>query len=312
MRRQVAATEDKVRVYCSWLLAIAVVVGGCDAGPPGNRPAAKAPPPPTTFFAVLGFDRRIVEVDATTGDVIRTVVDVPDSGSTAGGEAIDSLTMDADRRTLWFGVGLTGPLYRIVVPDGSPERIGDGEGITVSPDGRRLAFARGQDLVVRRLPGGEEKVFAGFIGDLGGRPVSWAPDSRALAVEIDGADVSRVVLVDTVTGATTEPKPRSGDPLDYTPHHPWFRRPDGLLAVVCCTSGEIDPEKPSAPGELVLHDPVTGDERERMRLEPQAWGFDYDPSGAHQLLVSDDAVYRRSGGQVTRIPGIAGARLAVW
>ena len=47
-----------------------------------------------------------------------------------------------------------------------------------------------------------------------------------------------------------------------------------------------------------------GDERERIRLAPQAWGFDYDPSGTHQLLVSDDAAYRRSGGQVTRIPAV--------
>jgi hypothetical protein len=166
--------------------------------------------------------------------------------------------------------------------------------------------------VVRRLPGGEEKVFTGFIGDLGGRPVSWAADSRGLAVEIDGADVTRVVIIDTNTGATTAPQPRSGDPVDYTPHAPWFRHSDGLLAVVCCTSGEIDPQNPQPPAELVVHDRATGGERERTRLEPQAGGFDYDPSGTHQLLVSHDAVYRRSGGQVTRIPGITGARLAVW
>ena len=132
-----------------------------------------------------------------------------------------------------------------------------------------------------------------------------------MALEVDGFDVSRVVLVDADTGVVTELKPRSGGPLDYTPQAPWFRRPDGMV-VVGCTTGVVDPHNPSPPSELVMHDPVTGEERERTLLQPEPWGFDYDPSGTHQLLVADHAIYRRSGGRVTRIPRLARVRLAVW
>jgi hypothetical protein len=288
--------------------------GGEDTAPTSASTASSAstPSPPGTFFAVLGFDTKIVEVATATGKMTRTVVDLADSGKVpAPGASIDSLDVAPDRETLYFGVGLAGPLYRLELPDGSPERIGDGNGITVSPDGRRLVFARRRDLVVRHLPGGQEKVFEGLIGDLGGRPVSWAGDSQTLAVEIDGADVTHVILLDTDTGETTELKPRAGDPRDYTPEGPWFRS-DGLLAVVCCSSGEIDPNAPPATPEVVLHDPATGEERDRSPLQLRAWGYDYDPSGTDQLLTSDDAIYRQSHGEITRIPNIAGARLAVW
>lgn len=263
---------------------------------------------------MLGFDTRIVEVATATGELVRTVVDLGDSGSPDGQEpvSIESLDVDSHRQTLYFGVGLTGPLFRLRLPEGSPERIGDGNGITVSPNGQRLAFARGRDLVVHNLSSSREQVFEGFIGDLGGRPVSWAGDSETLAIEIDGADVTHVVIMTTATGDTTELKPRAGDPRDYTPHEPWFRPSDGLLAVVCCTRGEVDPNGPPATRELVLHDPTTGEERDRGPLRLPGGGYDYDASRIHQLLVSDDAVYRRSDGNVTRIPRIAGARLAIW
>lgn len=47
-----------------------------------------------------------------------------------------------DRQTLYYTVGYAGPLYRVVLPDGKPERIADGHGVSVSPDGQRLAFVR--------------------------------------------------------------------------------------------------------------------------------------------------------------------------
>ncbi|MGH9039111.1 MAG: TolB family protein [Acidimicrobiia bacterium] len=301
------------RYFSCALLAFLVGLVGCDDGSSDDA-AGKAPPAPDTFFAVVGFDTRIVEVATATGEVLRTVVDLSDSEATGGQEpdSIGSLDVDADRNTLYFAVGLSGPLYRLQLPDSSPERIGDGNGITVSPDGRRLAFARRRDLVVRDLPGGKEKVFEGFIGDLGGRPGAWAADSRTLAVEIDGADVTHVVVLDTATGETTELKTRAGDPHNYTPTAGWFRASDGLLAVVCCTSGEIDPNAPSTTPELVLHDSTTGEERDRSPLRLPGGGYDYDFSRTHQLLTSDDAVYWRSDREISRIPGIAGARLAVW
>lgn len=271
------------------------------------------PPPPETFFAVLGLDTRIVEVSTDSGEVVRTIVDLAATTQARDPDAfITSLDVDPARETLYFGVGLTGPLYRLRLPDGTAERIGVGAGVTVSPDGRRLAFAREQDLVVRHLPDDQDEVFEGFIGDLGGRPGAWAADSRTLAVEIDGADVTYVEILDTAIGETTELKPRTGDPGDYTPDGPWFRRSDGLLAVVCCTKGEIISGAPPDLPELVLHDPATGEERDRSPLRLPGHGYDYDSSGTHQLLTSDEGIWRRSDGEIARIPELAGAHLAVW
>lgn len=293
------------------LIAMAAGVGLLASSKDGL--AGENRPPPETFFAVLGFDNRIVEVSTDSGEVVRTIVDLAETGQAHDPDTyINSLDIDPARETLYFGVGLTGPLYRLRLPDGTPERIGHGEGIKVSPDGRRLAFARGQDLVLRRLGDGQEEGFEGLIGDLGGRPGAWAADSRTLAVEIDGADVTSVELLNTATGESTGLKPRTGDPLDYTPDSPWFRRSDGLLAVVCCTKGEfITGARPDIP-ELVLHDPATGEERDRGPLRLPGYGYDYDPSGIHQLLTSDEGIWRRSNGEITRVPEIAGARLAVW
>lgn len=295
------------------VLLIAMAAGVGLLGSSDDGPVGEDPPPPETFFAVLGFDTRIVEVSTDSGEVVRTVVDLAGIGQARDPDAyISSLDIDSARETVYFGVGLTGPLYRLRLPDGPSERIGDGEGVKVSPDGRRLAFARGRDLVVRHLPDDHDEIFEGFIGDLGGRPGAWAADSRTLAVEIDGADVTSVEVLDTVTGERTELKPRTGDPRNYRPEGPWFRRSDGLLAVVCCTKGEIIPGAPPDIPELVLHDPATGEERERSPLRLPGYGYDYDPSGTHQLLTSDEGISRRSDGQITRIPEIAGAHHAVW
>ena len=294
------------------VLLIAMAAGVGLLGSSDDGPAGEDPLPPETFFAVLGFDNRIVEVSTDSGEVVRTVVNLAETGQARDPDAyINSLDIDPAREILYFGVGLTG-LYRLRLPDGVPERIGGGEGIKVSPDGRRLAFARGQDLVLRHLPDDQEEIFKGFIGDLGGRPGAWAADSRILAVEVDGADVTSVEVFNTATGERTRLKPRTGDPLDYTPDSPWFRRSDGLLAVVCCTKGAFITGAPPDIPELVLHDPATGEERHRSPLRLPGHGYDYDPSGIHQLLTSDEGIWRRSNGEIIRIPEIAGARLAVW
>ena len=305
--------NDRARVAVGLALLIAMAAGVGLLGGSDDGPLGEDPPPPQTFFAVLGFDTRIVEVSTDSGEVVRTVVDLADTGQARDPDAyINSLDIDPARETLYFGVGLTGPLYRLRLPDGTPERIGDGEGIKVSPDGRRLAFARAQDLVLRHLPDDQDEVFERFIGDLGGRPGAWAADSRILAVEIDGADVTSVEVLNTATGESTDLKPRTGDPRDYTPDSPWFRRSDGLLAVVCCTKGEVIPEAPPDTTALVLHDPATGEELGRSPLRPPGYGYDYDPSGTYQLLTADDGIWRRAHDEITRIPEIAGAHLAVW
>lgn len=311
------------------LIAMAAGVGllGSSEGRPGGEGRFPPPtptgssadcsvscPPPETFFAVLGFgDTRILEVSTDSGAMIRTVVDLAEAESGPDqDDYIGSLDIDTGREALYFGMGLTGPLYRLRLPNGIPDRIGDGQGVRVSPDGRHLAFARGRDLVVRRLPDGPEEVFEGLFGDLGGRPGAWAADSRTLAVEIDTADTTYVVVLDTGTGETTGLKPQTGDPRNYRPYSPWFRRSDGLLAVVCCTEGEIIPGAPEDIPELILHNPATGEEHDRSPLRLPGYGYDYDPFGTHQLLTSEEGVWRRSDDVITRIPRIAGAYLAVW
>jgi hypothetical protein len=182
----------------------------------------------------------------------------------------------------------------------------------VSPDGRRLAFINGTRLHVRNLGTGEERIFDDVLGELGGHATSWAGDSRSLAFEMEGADVSSVAMIDTATGEMVRPQPEGEDAVNYWAYSPQYRPSDGLLGVVCCGSGDRAPHDPPPGGTFVLHDPATGRERERFALPFGADQADYDSSGLHQLFTTGGEVHRHYGGEFTRVPRTTGIRLVAW
>lgn len=282
-----------------------------------DDPALDGGNPPGTFFAVRGVGTDIVEVDAASGRVRRTIVDLghgdPDTVADTGG-LIDGLHLSADRRVLWYSRWSSGPgsVYRVELPDGTPERVADGHGASASPDGQRLAFIRGADLVIRDLALGQERVFAGLVGDLGGVQTAWANDSRRLAVEIAGADVSGVDIVDTDTGEIVAPQPEDELAVNYRVISPRYRPSDGLLGVVCCHTGEIvDGESPQNM-TLVLHDPRTGAEHSRTRLPFPTRGIDWDATGSHLLSTDGDRVEYSSRGRFRRVAEIRDIYAVAW
>lgn len=302
----------------SVVMALSVLVAGpaCD-GSTRNSARPEGASPPETFFAVRGPGTEIVEIDSASGRVRRTIVDLghedPEAVATTGG-LIDGLDLAADRRVLYYSRWSADPgsVYRVELPDGDPERVADGHAASVSPDGRRLAFIRRADLLIRDLATNGERVFDGLVGELGGVETAWANDSRRLAVEISGADVSGVDIVDTETGEIVDLQPEGELAIDYRVVSPRYRPSDGTLSVVCCHTGEIGEGDPPHSMNLVLHDPTTGAERSRMRLPFPARDTDWDATGSHLLFTDGDRVHHYSDGQFRDVPGISDVDAVAW
>ncbi|MGH9012067.1 MAG: hypothetical protein ACRDYF_19810 [Acidimicrobiia bacterium] len=155
-------------------------------------------------------------------------------------------------------------------------------------------------------------MFAGVVGELGGVETAWAGDSRRVAVEMTGADVSVVNVVDTQTGETTDLQPVGEAAINYRVLSPAYRPSDGLLTVVCCHTGEIVEGEPPQSTTLVLHDPATGAEQSRIKLPSPARDIDWDPTGSHLLLTDGDRVRRYRDGGFSDIPNIDKVFAVAW
>jgi hypothetical protein len=311
------------------VIGLAVAVGSCGEPEPEGRAtsatsAAAHTSFPETFFAVRNHATEIVEVDSASGKVRRTVVDVgpyrerQPSDEIDPNTYIDGLAIAPDRRTLYYNTGpepAVGSVHRLALPDGKPERIADGRGPSVSPDGRRLAFVNGQYLQVRDLRTGEDEIFENVVGELGGTGTSWAADSRWLAFEDEGADVITVGSIDTKTKKRVYPRPNGDDSRSgYYAYSPRYRPSDGLLGVVCCGNSDPTPGDPEPGRSFVLHDPETGKEKERFPLPFRADRAAYDPSGSHQLFtkIPGGEVYRYSDGKFLRVPDLVSVSFVAW
>lgn len=300
------------------VMAAAVVVLGTTGGTTKGEPAE-----PEVFFVVRDARTEIVEVETATGKVRRTLIDFgPSDGAEQPSDVdpdiwIETLDVAANRSSLFFGrfsLPERYTVHRLDLPDGRPVRVAAGRGPSVSPDGRRLAYAHDAAIRVRDLTTGEERVFENIFGELGGITTSWSADSTVVAFEVEAADSFHPGLLDTVSGEVTELEPQEGpSPGGYTAYSPVFSHTDGLVAVGCCIAPDLSPDIPQEAPRLALHDPKTGREAERRLLPFAVGALDFDRSGVHLLAVGPDGrVHRTRDDRFLEMPGPAGVALAVW
>jgi hypothetical protein len=284
---------------------------------PTPEPVAspQAGTPPATFVAfrpLRGGDPvgRLMLVDTVTGDVVRVLLDNVDHSE--GG--IWSPELTPDRRTLYYAIGTsacTDDLRRLQLDSGEEEVLAkdDARGPAVSPDGRLLAYLRGdlcvgkdQYLVVRDLTSGSETGWRFRVDrSSGAEPVSlrrlaWLPDSRTLAYEVG----HEVHLLDTQGDQGIElGKGRRLGPRDSSLELIGFHA-EGLAAVRRCL---IPPEPACPPGAgIVALDPHTGETAAMLlRPAPEAFAYDLDPSGRHLLYITEDGLYRWSRWESVKI-----------
>jgi hypothetical protein len=280
-------------------------------------PSASRGNGPDSFFGVTDDPRRLVEVDVATGEVLRTVVDVRQADG--GFVAIEGLDVASDRRTAYYSVTTERgheSVFRINMPDGAPERLADGSGPSISTDGTRLAFVSRTVIHVRDLRTGEDRTFPDTVGELGGSDTTWSPDGRHLAFATHAADsVGGTGSIDTASGKTIDPQPATPEPTRiYAAYSARYRPSDGLLAVIWCEVPNADPDDPRHGRSLVLHDPLTGAEQDRLDLPFRAGSVAFGAAGDEALFTTfpEGHVYRHHDGNFRRVPRLVGVVFIDW
>lgn len=307
-----------------------------NAGPTAGVPSADASlQPGTPADAVVISPKRgvVALLDTSTGSTVRVLAEHPPA-QPDGSRMLQGVSLAPDRRTAYYAVSdgcEGGTLHRVAV-DGRRRAtlIGAGVSPSVSPDGRRLAYAAPGPrtpeglpgcpnvVVVRDLGSGEERRWR-FPDDEAHRSalytegaitkIAWAPDSRRLAFTLsyEGESVS---VLDTDAAhdlAETVEVVVPGGGGDS--RQPTWQSSTGRLAVVnsafeCCY--EDDYEGPSRT-LLVDVDARTATDLLRPGLRP-AW-LDFDDTGDHLLYVDGGTLYRKSGSSdpVLVAPGFSAA-----
>jgi hypothetical protein len=287
---------------------------------PTRKPVAspEAGTPPVIF---VGFQPsgqgepigRLVLADAATGDVARVLLD--DVDYSEGG--IWSPDLAPDGRTLYYAMGTsacTDDVRRLTLADGGEEVVAAGRasGPSLSPDGRLLAYLYGdlcvgktQYVVVRDLASGGESRWRFRPRISGAKGVSlrrlvWLPGSHTLAYEVGHDEASWIQLLDTKADEDVELSEGPGlGPQDSSLELVGFHA-EGLAVVREC----LIPPEPGCPPEpeIVALDPETGEVvATLLRPAPEAFSYDLDSSGRHLLYITEEGLFRWSGGEPVRI-----------
>jgi Tol biopolymer transport system component len=141
-------------------------------------------------------------------------------------------------------------IYRVSVLGGDPQRIGSGSdiGLTLSPDGKRLAFARTRHnessiVVMSAGGGGEETLLTRASPSKLYYPV-WSPDGRVLAYAVYGIDkdgyftnIEAVNVADRTTSVVSPARWRSVSGTMWLP--------DGSGLILCARDRASLPNTPT-------------------------------------------------------------------
>lgn len=257
----------------------------------------------------------LVELDPVTGALLREL-----DGPTGEGWAAVALTPDGTtvfHEELWTGCATR--LWRTPLDGGEPELLAAGMRPAVSPDGATLAYVGfapcvpdDHRLVLRDLESGDERSWpltqpAEQLARIA--TLSWAPNSRTLAVEVTGTPreeghvgpptTSAFHLVDT----TSDPRPVQESPSvgagDHTVQwqRPTYRGDRGTLLVVelCCDigMGGADPHDDAETYAILEVAPgPDGDPAKVLQVlyegSSRIVHLDADLSGDHILFVEEE------------------------
>ena len=188
-------------------------------------PAEAAPMP--GLVALVTGDGRLATLDlATGGDAAFTLVDGP--------VEVNGVDLSPDGQWVYFSTCCeqdVGATWRVPVAGGTPAQVGNiiGDHPRVSPDGRWVAAAAGQHVVV--VPsdgGGGNGVRIAFMVDGTASDLAWSPDGTRLAFTERGVESEPTVRVLRFDGRNLVPDE------DHPPQDGRFAlwRPDGGLEVL--------------------------------------------------------------------------------
>jgi WD40-like Beta Propeller Repeat len=283
--------------------------GRAGHGAPAARPTADSSAPVSPGrpdIVAVTAQGALVVLNPLSGEARRILV--------ASGVVGGAVAVSPDGRTVYFAArsGCLGEIESVPVTGGRPRTITPGVLPALSPDGKKLAFARqpgsgaagvcdyppaDDQVIVRDLAGGDETVLASGNGAAPPVPVtqlSWAPDSRRLLVSAGPAPGSQdryLTVVDPATARRYLPSASSGGvAVPPGPRGSYYRDgaflPDGDLFVsrVCCTAGA-----PRATSSLLLEISPSGHLVRQVGLgfpDRAHTSFGADPTGHWLLYLS--------------------------
>jgi Tol biopolymer transport system component len=142
--------------------------------------------------------------------------------------------------------------------------------VTWSPNGDRMAYMAGNDLVIRSLATGAERRIATGFSALGTGALVWSPVAERIAIQCadHAAGTIGIHLIDLTGGTAELVIPSSGSVQNFQPR--WS--PSGRALYV----GRREPDRPGIG--IVRVELETGAEREVFRVERYG-GFALHPSG---------------------------------
>ncbi|HEV7862563.1 MAG TPA: hypothetical protein VGR20_07680 [Acidimicrobiia bacterium] len=299
-----------------------------------GRPAPDGPRP-DEIAAIAGGT--VALLDGRDGHTRRTLATHPEA-ATGGFPYLEGVSLTPDRHQVFYALaGDCGPatIYRVAA-DGRtpPEAILNGLSPSVSPDGRKLAYAVAAPgpapapiavpapttgaapapverhcenaVVVRDLKTGAERTWrypdtpdytTTLYRDAVISEIAWAPDSTRLAYTLSYEGDSVSVLdtdTDTDLSQTREVVIPGGG---GNSSHPAWQATSGLLGVFNTRFECCFDDDYTGPPRALLVDP---DRRLATPLLPsgrRVTALDFDASGAHLLFVDGGRLYRRSGTQ---------------
>jgi Tol biopolymer transport system component len=160
--------------------------------------------------------------------------------------------------------------------------------VTWSPNGDRIAYMAGNDLVIRSLATGAERRIATGFSALGTGALVWSPVAEHIAIQCadHAAGTIGIHLIDLADGAVELVVPSGGPVYSFQPR--WS--PDGQALYV----GRREPDRPGIG--IVRFELETREEREVFRVERYG-GFALHPDGRHLAVGQRGA----SAGEADRV-----------